>query len=399
MGRQLHLDSTSRNFMLQPSRRWCLCLAFACVFSGAGCHTFGRGQSPCLVLNEGAAYSQSNSLFTQRTPTVQSDLANPSVVRGRSKVVPMPLPGENESTAKVDEDVIGSGYRPEETSLIREQEESLKGLPTEGVPGKNSGNTARPAGPDLGASPIGADVQLDVTAVPEAQVNGEVSFKIRLTNTGGEAARDVVLQCDFDEGLAFPGREERGIIQRLGELAAGETKEVELSLLAKTEGERSALFTARASNVTAITPVTQRLSIVPQALFLELNGPGQGRVGEKLTYRLTVRNASATTLSNVEIHLKADRELRPRLAEGNTGKEENGWVWQIPQLEGGVAREFQIDLEGLSIIDAANLVIEGKADGVPGDTLKATIEIQERLAPPVTRVVPPDVHLGTPESL
>ncbi|MCA9097924.1 MAG: DUF11 domain-containing protein, partial [Planctomycetaceae bacterium] len=242
------------------------------------------------------------------------------------------------------------------------------------------------------------ELQLSVESNETSPISGEVTFKIRLTNTGNHKARDIVIQCDFEEGLSFPGKEERGIIQRLGELDPGESREVELSLLAKSEGSPAAIFTARSSNVDAIKPVTRKVTIIPQSLFLELTGAGNARVGDRLTYRLTVRNSSDRPLKNVRVLLMADKSLKPISGEGDPEQLTSGWVWKFGELPGGESRNYALILECMSSVDAAEINVEGNADGIPGDTLRATIEVLPTPKPPMTRLGPTEIDLGMPES-
>lgn len=354
-----------------------------------GCRTVNFLQPPSVALNNGGAYLHSPLPFVRSEPAFTSDFSNPAVVRGRSRVVPAPLPPETKIN---DSAVAGTGYRPDDESEVRKLTKELDELPTTNVP-------PRASGPSSGKSAAATDVELAVESVDTLSVNGEVTFKIRLTNTGNHPARDLVIQCDFDEELSFPGREERGIIQRLGELPPGESQEIELSLLAKTEGKTTALFTARSSSVNAIIPVSRKLTIVPQALFLELTGTGNARVGDRLEYRVTVRNLSASPLKNVRIRLSADKSLRPSSGAGSPETHVDGFGWNLSELQGNEIRTFDVILEPLKIADAAEVIVEGSADGIPADKLRATIEILPTPSPPMTRLNPPEIELGAPESL
>lgn len=380
------------------------------VLLSTGCRTMSAWQPPCLTLNQGGAYQQSLLPFARSAPAVQTDLANPSVVRGRSRVTPAPLPtGELQQESSV----AGTGYRPEETEerqTIRRQTQELDQLPKEAVPPRHSSSSGlssdsevssdsgSTSGPELAPGRSAPQVKLSVESIESIPVSGEVSFKITLTNSGGTPAEDVVLQCDFDEKLTFPGREELGIIQRLGRLDPGESKSVDLSLLGRTEGESEVLFTARSTNVNAVTPVTRKLTIVPQALFLELSGSGHARVGDRLAYKLSVRNSSDKPLANVTLILSADVALKPRLAQGDPEQLDRGWSWNFAELAPGETRTFDVALECLSTAQAAQVKIVGTADGIPSDTLQATIEILPTPKPPMTRLNPPEIDLGQPES-
>lgn len=374
-----------------PRRAWSFVPVLLLTLTG--CRSTNLWQPPCLSLNNGGAYLHSPLPFVRTAPAVNSDLQDPAIVRGRSRVVPAPLPPESNAD---DSGVAGTGYRPNEQmqgeeNFVKKLTEELDELPTTNVP-------PRSVGPALGKTDSTTELQLSVESNETSPISGEVTFKIRLTNTGNHKARDIVIQCDFEEGLAFPGKEERGIIQRMGELAPGESREVELSLMAKSEGSPAAIFTARSTNVDAIKPVTRKVTIIPQSLFLELTGAGNARVGDRLTYRLTVRNSSDRPLKNVRVLLTADKSLKPISGEGNPEQLTSGWVWKFGEFPGGESRNYAVILECTSSVDAAEINVEGNADGIPGDTLRATIEVLPTPKPPMTRLGPMEIDLGMPES-
>lgn len=358
------------------------------VFAISGCRSITGWQAPCLALDNGGAYLHSPLPFTRSESTVKSDLQEPAVVRNRSRVIPAPLPTDDSAG---DRGVTGSGYRPDEEKAIQKLTKELDETPSRVVP-------PREEGPRLVDRALKTQVDLDVHSQEALAVNDEVTFKVRLTNRGAEIARDLVIQCDFDEGLAFPGKEERGIIQRLGELSPGESREVELTLRAKSEGSQTALFTARSSTVDAITPVSRKLLVAPQPLFLELSGMGSARVGDVLNYRLTVRNASTKGLTNVRIRLKADAPLKPKTGDGGPEAQSDGWTWSFPEINSGETKNLNVAIECVKTAEAAEVLIEGTADGIRGDTLRATIVILATPKPPMTRLSPPEIDLGEPAS-
>lgn len=359
------------------------------VVGFSGCRSVGLWQSPCLSLNDGGAYHHAPFPFVRSIPQVKSDVHNPAVVRGGRRVVPAPLPSEIKSG---DPSVAGTGYRPDEENILRKMTKELDELPVTSVP-------PRGVGPELRNRNLGTPVTMTVESATTSTVNGEVVFKVRFTNHGEEAAHDLIVQCDFDEGLAFPGRDERGIIQRIGDLAPDETREIELTLLGKSEGTPTALFTARSSNIAAITPVSRKVTIVPQLLYLELTGSGNGRVGDRMSYRVSIRNSSEKPFQNVQVTLTADPALQLLTAEGNPEKSPEGWVWKFSELRSGEVRFFNATLECIGIADAAQVILTGSAEGVPADRLRATIEILPSPSPPMSRVFPQEIDLGIPEPL
>ena len=77
---------------------------------------------------------------------------------------------------------------------------------------------------------------MTVDVIPKRQLGSGATFYLIIKNTSDRSVRNVLLECEFDAALMFPGRREKKIGQRLGTLQPGESKEISLTLFSDVLG-------------------------------------------------------------------------------------------------------------------------------------------------------------------
>jgi uncharacterized repeat protein (TIGR01451 family) len=140
-------------------------------------------------------------------------------------------------------------------------------------------------GPELGrpGETPAPSVDLAVAAPLSSQVGSAVLFEIRVTNRGSAPAADVVLAVSLDDGLRLPGRNDRRVVRPLSTIPAGETRQVELTLVGEQAGSRCASFLITMNGrETAWKNVC--IELVPRRLDVVIAAPEQARVGGRTTF-------------------------------------------------------------------------------------------------------------------
>lgn len=101
-----------------------------------------------------------------------------------------------------------------------------------------------PFGETLDETPA-AEIELDVSHAATQQVGETVTFTVEIRNNSSAVLDEVIVSCEFDDALVFPGREEKLVQQNLGGLGAGQSREIALSLVSREAGRHCAYFAVR----------------------------------------------------------------------------------------------------------------------------------------------------------
>src|SRR5207248_8653084 len=132
----------------------------------------------------------------------------------------------------------------------------------------------------------------------EVAVRGTATYRIALRNPSDLSARGVIVADQVPTGLTFVGSTPQATILnnnlswQLGDLAAGQSRQIELTFQATTPAVVNNCATVRtADGATAqdcvATTITQPL------VELQILGPPQSVVGEEITFTATITNRSS----------------------------------------------------------------------------------------------------------
>ncbi|GBD36851.1 Large cysteine-rich periplasmic protein OmcB [bacterium HR36] len=184
------------------------------------------------------------------------------------------------------------------------------------------------------AKPVG-QAQLELAKEGPTQVLSGASVLVRLTvrNRGQAPAEDVVVVDELPEGLEHADAGQR-LTFFLGQLAPGQQRIVEYRALARRPGQ----WTNRA-HVQArgglLAFASQTITVSEPKLALHLEAPAQVSVGNTVTVRLTISNASQVPLPQVRVsyHLPAAASVVETQPQASRTAQVLSWT--IAQLKPG----------------------------------------------------------------
>lgn len=87
-----------------------------------------------------------------------------------------------------------------------------------------------------------SEVILKVTGPERRNVSEAAVFTVVIRGGAGLTASGLVIEADFDEGLTFPGHNEKRVRQPLGQLTAGGSREISLALTGRQAGRHCVRF-------------------------------------------------------------------------------------------------------------------------------------------------------------
>jgi len=156
--------------------------------------------------------------------------------------------------------------------------------------------------------------ELSVTkTIPEAVlICDPIPVTYRVTNTGTGVAQGVRLEDTLPEGLQTADNR-TAVAETVGDIAAGDTKEVVVRLKANRTGQFASRATARSTAVAAQSREVGTVVREP-VLAIGVEGPEAAYLGQGINYRVTVRNAGDAPAANTVLRLVTNGggQLEPR---------------------------------------------------------------------------------------
>ncbi len=220
----------------------------------------------------------------------------------------------------------------------------------------------------------GPQLRVDMTGPETAEVGGDVSFEITVTNVGSVKATGLLIQDFFDEGLKHSVAESP-IERDLNELAPGQSSTIAVTLRVERAGklgnrvvvtgdagvkaEASKYVNAGAESPSpaqpqaaqplpgAASPSPTQPAQPPAAqpeIVVRHTGPAAGEVGQEVTFRIEVRNSGAAPLKTISVVDTLDKALSPKSATANHNYDasRNELSWTIDQLLPGQALALEL---------------------------------------------------------
>jgi uncharacterized repeat protein (TIGR01451 family) len=160
-------------------------------------------------------------------------------------------------------------------------------------------------------------LSLDATGPPQTDVGTTAVFGIEVANTSGRAARDVVVTTAVPAGMTFVGSNPQsaadagGLSWRLGDVAAGESRRIEINCRPERVGAATLCFEMRADGTMTAKQCATTTIVPPRPLAVECTPETSGtvRVGDKVLFRLRIANRGDAALQNVALASRLDAGL------------------------------------------------------------------------------------------
>jgi uncharacterized repeat protein (TIGR01451 family) len=230
----------------------------------------------------------------------------------------------------------------------------------------------RIAGPGLRVRKVGPS---------EALLYDIISFKLEVTNTGKAPARKVKLTDTLPDGLDFqnskPATSGEGPVLTwdLGELAPGQTKQVDYQAIPKKTGTFSNQAVVEAEGG-ARDQASLRVRVGQPVLDVATVGPQHRLVSRPATYRITVRNTGTMPATNVQVTDDLPPDIRFVGASGGGRLAGDEVRWSLGRLEPGGRRTVQVEVRARKAGTFKN-VVTASADRGLTEQGKAETKFEE----------------------
>ena len=153
------------------------------------------------------------------------------------------------------------------------------------------------------------NLQLTKSAPAAVRFCEAVVYKYAVKNTGSAAAKGVVVTEDLPNGLTTADGK-RTITFAVGDLAPGESKNLEAPVAAGGRGSFTSRATARAADGAVVNSRHTTTQIYEADLTVAMTGPESHYVGQPATYTVTVKNEGDAPAPGTTLEVQLDANAR-----------------------------------------------------------------------------------------
>ncbi|MDW8425437.1 MAG: DUF11 domain-containing protein [Meiothermus sp.] len=240
------------------------------------------------------------------------------------------------------------------------------------------------------------------------ELGQNATYTLTVRNSGPDAATNVVLTDRLPAGLelvsATPAASRDGntLSWNLGSLASGESKSVSVVVRGQVAGTRTNQASVGSSerdrdptnnqaqaSLEVVAPPPPPPPPAPPEPRADLSlsktvNPAQARVGDRVTYTLTLVNNGPDAATNVVLSDTLPAGLGSVVAEGAT-LSNNTLTWTLPSLPGGARRSFTVQATATqagTLVNSAEVRLRETDPNPENNRAQARLSVAEPPAPP-----------------
>ena len=229
--------------------------------------------------------------------------------------------------------------------------------------------------PPVTAEPNSTDrLEMTVDVIPKRQLGSGATFYLIIKNVSDRSVRNVLLECEFDAALLFPGRREKKIGQRLGTLQPGESKEISLTLYSDALGSHCCRFRASADGEELVWK-SVCVEYEKKQLDLSVIGPSARTIGSRAEYIIKLSNVSDVDLNNIQVAITYDPVLNPREASIGAERETGQLKWSLDTVRKGEGVQLQVEFECEVAAEHACLRVNVTSPELPNELVSACLKV------------------------
>ncbi len=215
-------------------------------------------------------------------------------------------------------------------------------------------------------------LKVAVKGSQSVEIGESATQTITVTNPGSGVARDVSVLATIPDGLETSNKGKQ-VELAIGALAAGETREIKLSLTAIGGGDQLLLVSAKGDgNLTSETETA--IQVTAPKLDVAATGPSLRYVGRAAQYHITATNKGAAATNNVRVvHIVPDSFEFVRADKGGVYNPANRSIsWFVGRVEAGQSQQLTCELTAKTIGDHAHKIEAAGENGALASTTVPT---------------------------
>ncbi len=175
------------------------------------------------------------------------------------------------------------------------------------------------------------ELTLKTTAPDRVLIGEELTLSITITNPGTGVATGVVIEEHVPVGLQHPAGGD--LEYEIGDLPPGQSRKLELSMIASRPGQLTNVLTARGEGNLHVEN-RLNLEVVAPKLDVAVAGPKRRYLEREATYRLSVTNPGTAAAEKVELAAYLPRGLKFVSANnaGHYDEAQRAVFWRLEEL-------------------------------------------------------------------
>jgi uncharacterized repeat protein (TIGR01451 family) len=179
---------------------------------------------------------------------------------------------------------------------------------------------------------------------PTAVLNCDpITMTIEVTNTGTGTADNVVVKDTLPAGLTTSDGKTT-IEQAVGNLAAGEKKNLSFNLKAAKTGTYQNTASTMADGIAAINSNTVSTKVTQPVLAIECKAGGQTLIGRENTFELTVRNSGDSACKDTKITAAVPAGTAVGRASDGGNAAGGSLTWNVGEIPAGGSKTVSFTL-------------------------------------------------------
>jgi uncharacterized repeat protein (TIGR01451 family) len=215
-----------------------------------------------------------------------------------------------------------------------------------------------------------AKLALSKTGPSSAIVGKDVTYELKVANTGTYVAKGVALTDQVPEGMAHASNA-REVVMQVGDLEPGQSRIIPLTLKAVQRGPVRNVSLALSANADPVGAESATLLLL-QTVKLAAKGVDDQFVGKSASYDIFISNPGDLPLKQVVVtdSMPADGRILQATGANLSGSSAS---WTIAELAPGEEKKFSVLATALTPGVHKNLVQVKSAEGVTGQSEYPTL--------------------------
>jgi len=204
------------------------------------------------------------------------------------------------------------------------------------------------------------NVSVQVSTPRKVMIGDDITLKIKITNSGTGTAENMVLEQAVPAALKHPAGPDLEF--DLGDLAPGESRDVELVMTAAEAGQVVNRVIARGEG-SATAEQSAAFEIVAPALEVAIKGPNRRYLDRKATYTVSVNNPGTAAAKDIELvtHLPRGMKFIKANNAGEYNEATHSVHWSLAELPPNERGDVSVTALPISSGDQ-KIEVKGKAE-------------------------------------
>jgi uncharacterized repeat protein (TIGR01451 family) len=198
---------------------------------------------------------------------------------------------------------------------------------------------------------LAPSLRVTMTGPPQANVGETATFNVQITNAGSSPLTGLVIVDRYDAGFEHASKPPSRTIDRdLGELAAGQTRNIDVTLNVVQSGQQcnsievqgtAGILGSAKTCITAVEPGGAAAAGTSK-LTVTKTGPAKQVEGETAEFTIVITNSGPDAATNVTVTDHVDPALEPKTASKGYQWDGADMVWRISRIESGKSVQLKI---------------------------------------------------------